>query len=104
LSLEPDTDRDARSAETCPVCGAHRLATIDFPRLSGAPYLPASEAVGIPTSSDRPALPGIGCLACGASWPSLAAFRAAPDGAEFTEEEPPLADGALTDGEHEQED
>ena len=71
-----DPTNPERSAEACPVCGEHRLALIDFPEMEGAPMVMDPAILGIHASSD-PSPPGIGCLACGADWPSLAAFRAA---------------------------
>ena len=82
---EPDSG--ARSADACPACGAHRLAMIDFPKLPGTAYLPASDALGIPVGPSQGGAPGIGCLACGASWPSLSAFRAAQGGEDAPEPE-----------------
>ena len=67
---------DARSADACPRCAAHRLAILEFPALTSTIHEPASDAFGIVSETRQPGVPGIGCLACGAEWPSLAAFRA----------------------------
>jgi hypothetical protein len=78
-----------RSREACPACGAHELAVIDFPEQHSTGYLMANEILGMgePSAMTPPA---IGCLACGAEWPDVLAFRAAasthgdgpgPDGA-----------------------
>jgi hypothetical protein len=65
-----------RSAEACPVCGAHRLTLLYFPDASVQSVRPLDELYGM---GDKPAdtLPGIGCLNCGSEWPSLEAFRSA---------------------------
>ena len=69
-----------RSADACPVCGEHRLAIIDFPELPGGVPSPAAELVG--GRGADPSAPSIGCLACGAEWPDVAAFRSAVATAE----------------------
>ncbi len=70
------TDETARSAQACPECGAHRLALLDLPTTSVAGYQVNSELLGMgEPGSDAP--PAIGCLACGAEWPDLEAFRKA---------------------------
>jgi len=63
-----------RSRYACPRCGEHRLAIIEFPRQHSVGFVPANEIIGMgePTVLTPPA---IGCLACGAEWPTLAAFR-----------------------------
>ena len=63
-----------RSAFPCPHCGAHRLAMITFPEQRALGFAPAFEAVGMgdPLVVTPPA---IGCLACGAEWPSADAVR-----------------------------
>lgn len=65
-----------RSRLACPVCGAHRLAIVEFPEQRIGGYQPYFEIMGMgePTVVTPPAL---GCLDCGAEWPSLEAFRAA---------------------------
>ena len=70
--------QDNRSAEACPVCGAHRLAVLDFPYVPTTGYQPFAELVGIGEARPR-SRPGIGCLACGSEWADLDAFRAARD-------------------------
>ena len=73
---------DVRSKEACPECSAYELAIIDFPDIAATPYLPATEVLagrmGKATGAGEPA---IGCLACGAQWTNLAAFRSATAGA-----------------------
>jgi len=63
-----------RSRYVCPRCGEHRLAIIEFPKQQSVGFVPANEIIGMgePTVLTPPA---IGCLACGAEWPTLAAFR-----------------------------
>ena len=73
-------DADARSREACPVCGQHRLTLLSFPEVSATGYQPYAEVIGM-GEHRADTQPGIGCLACGAEWPDLAAFRATrPDG------------------------
>jgi hypothetical protein len=66
----------ARSDAPCPSCGAHRLAVIEFPELTGSQPSATGET---PIGGRGPDLspPAIGCLACGAEWPDLDSFRAA---------------------------
>ena len=70
-------DADDRSADACPVCGEHRLAIIDFPELPGGVASPVAELVG--GRGSDPSAPAIGCLACGAEWADVEAFRKAVD-------------------------
>lgn len=67
-------DPESRSGEACPRCGAHRLSLLHFPRVDARGVRPYDELIGMgdPVADDPP---GIGCLACGAEWPDLAAFR-----------------------------
>lgn len=74
-SRDPRGDERSRSAEACPECGAHRLAILDFPDVPTLGVQPYSELLGMgDLHATTP--PGIGCLACGAEWHDLAAFRA----------------------------
>ena len=83
-----------RSRYACPRCGEHRLAIIEFPQQHSTGFVPANEIIGMgePTVLTPPA---IGCLACGAEWPTLEAFREesgeVDDGAEVDEAAGPLA-------------
>ena len=63
-----------RSRYACPRCGEHRLAIIEFPQQHSVGFVPANEIIGMgePTVLTPPA---IGCLACGAEWPTLESFR-----------------------------
>jgi hypothetical protein len=72
---DPALDESSRSAAVCPRCGAHRLALLTLPQIDTSGYRPLDEIYGMVTG---PTLeePGIGCLACGAEWPDLAAFDA----------------------------
>lgn len=74
------TDETTRSGEACPVCGEHRLALIEFPRIPIVGYQAYSELIGMGETHASTA-PGIGCLACGTEWDDLAAFREARRGA-----------------------
>ena len=69
------TDGTGRSAEACPVCGAHELALLGFPDVPTLGYQVNSEIVGMGELRETTE-PSIGCLACGAEWRDLAAFRA----------------------------
>jgi hypothetical protein len=65
-----------RSAEACPVCGAHRLTLLHFPEVGVLGVRPYDDLLGMgDVNADSP--PGIGCLECGAEWPDLEAFREA---------------------------
>jgi hypothetical protein len=72
------TDIGERSAFPCPRCGARRLAMITFPEQRTMGYAPAFEIIGMgePMVTTPPA---IGCLECGAEWPSVGAIRAELD-------------------------
>ena len=69
------TDIGEESAFACPRCGAHRLAMITFPDQRTMGYAPAFEIIGMgePVVNTPPA---IGCLGCGAEWPTVEAVRA----------------------------
>ncbi len=68
-----------RSGEACPECGRHELELITFPEVDATGVRPYDELLGFGAPRrDHP--PGIGCRACGAAWPDLAAFRAAQKG------------------------
>jgi hypothetical protein len=67
---------DERSAEACPRCGAHRLATNEPPKLMDLGYQPLNNVFSIHGEVTDPVAPGIECLACGTVWPDLEAFRA----------------------------
>ena len=72
----PPEGGGARSEAPCPVCGAHRLAMLSFPEIPGAQPSVTGEAPLGGRGTD-PSPPAIGCLACGAEWRDLDAFRAA---------------------------
>ncbi|HLY13894.1 MAG TPA: hypothetical protein VKR24_06055 [Candidatus Limnocylindrales bacterium] len=71
---DPALDESTRSEAACPNCGAHRLALLTLPTIDTTGFRPLDEIYGMVTG---PSLeePGIGCLACGAEWPDLAAFN-----------------------------
>lgn len=75
-----ESQDETRSAETCPVCGEHRLTLLYFPETSVIGVRPYDELYGMGDASAGTE-PGIGCLACGSEWPDLAAFRRAQNGA-----------------------
>ena len=70
------TDETERSDEACPECGAHRLALLDFPDTPAAGYQAYSDLLGMGDVREVTP-PAIGCLACGAEWADVEAFRAA---------------------------
>ena len=68
----------ARSAQACPVCGAHELQLLYFPAIDVTGVQPYHELLGMGDARpDEP--PGIGCRACGSEWASLEEFRSAAD-------------------------
>lgn len=71
---ESSDNADARSKDACPRCGQHRLALLSLPEVDPKGYRALDEVLGM---GEVPSLeePGIGCLACGAEWPSLQAYR-----------------------------
>jgi hypothetical protein len=69
-------DAQARSADACPRCGAHRLAMVEPPKLVDLGYQPLNEVYMIHGEVTDPVAPGIECLACEATWPDVDAFRA----------------------------
>ncbi len=77
--MDPTTDETSRSVEACPACGAHRLAVLDLPTTPATGYRAYDELIGLRALESEPR-PAIGCLACGAEWPDLQAFRAASGG------------------------
>jgi hypothetical protein len=81
------SDAGEHSAFPCPRCGAHRLAIITFPDQRTMGYAPSFEIIGMgePVVMTPPA---IGCLACGAEWPTVDDVRAELEGpAEEAESE-----------------
>ena len=76
---DPALDEATRSEAACPRCGAHRLALLNLPTIDTTGYRPLDELYGM-TGGPNLRPPGIGCLACGAEWPDLAAFKAAQEG------------------------
>lgn len=70
------TDNSKRSADACPVCGEHRLTLLYFPSVDPTGVRPYDELLGFgDVHADTP--PGIGCLACGGEWETLAGYEAA---------------------------
>jgi len=63
-----------QSAEACPQCGAHELTLLEFPSLPTVGYQPMNEIIGMGEPGATTG-PGIACLACGAQWADLTAFR-----------------------------
>ena len=65
---------EERSSEACPRCGEHRLRLVEAPVTELTSFDMGNQAMGTDTIVDG--APGIECLACGATWRDLAAFRA----------------------------
>ncbi len=65
----------SRSQQKCPECGEYRLTLLYFPTTDARGVRPYDEIIGMGDPTPDTA-PGIGCLACGAEWPDLAAFQA----------------------------
>lgn len=78
---DPALDDSSRSAAACPRCGAHRLALLSLPTIDTTGYRPLDEIYGM-TGGPNLEEPAIGCLACGAEWPDLAAFSSETGGSE----------------------
>ena len=70
------TNEEQRSKEACPECGAHELELLTFPAIDVTGARPYDELIGM-GDARRDDPPGIGCRACGASWPTLEDFREA---------------------------
>ena len=70
------TNETQRSKEACPVCGAHELELLNFPSIDVTGARPYDELLGM-GDVRREEPPGIGCRACGESWPTLEEFREA---------------------------
>ena len=86
--MTSDNSAAARSAEACPVCGAHALHLIYFPNVDVTGARQYDDMLGF-GDARRGEEPGIGCESCGSDWPDLAAFRAAQRGEQSgTDDEP----------------
>lgn len=64
---------EERSRETCPRCGEHRLRLVEAPVTELTSFQMGNQAMGTDTIVDG--APSIECLACGAEWRDLGAFR-----------------------------
>ncbi|OGN85132.1 MAG: hypothetical protein A2X23_02205 [Chloroflexi bacterium GWC2_73_18] len=73
------TDPIEHSAEARPVCGEQRQAVTGFPSIHTTGPQPFGELFGVVEPHDESAR-RIACLACGAEWRDLEAFRAAREG------------------------
>jgi len=91
------SDPGERSSYGCPRCGARRLAMITFPEQRTMGYAPAFEIIGMgePVVMTPPA---IGCLACGAEWPTVEAVRAELGLSRNAESDADAPDDARRDG------
>ena len=74
MSTLPD-ESGQRSREACPRCSEHRLSVLEVPDVRYATFDPANSLQGIRTDFRLEGTPGIVCLACGAEWLDLPAFR-----------------------------
>jgi hypothetical protein len=66
---------DDESRWACPVCGAHRLAMEELPRVGAMGSQPYSDILGMGDPGDH-SMPAIVCLACSTRWPNAEAFWA----------------------------
>ncbi len=71
----------SESRWACPVCGAHRLAMEELPRVGAMGAQPYTDILGMGDPADR-TMPAIVCLQCATRWPNADAFWAATNAAE----------------------
>ena len=64
---------EEESQWACPVCGAHRLAMEELPRVGAMGAQPLTDIIAMGDPSDRP-MPAIVCLSCGTRWRDADAF------------------------------
>jgi hypothetical protein len=70
------SDEFPRSADACPVCGSFQLSLLYFPNVDATGVRQYDELLGFGDAhADTP--PGIGCLACGSEWATLAEYQSA---------------------------
>jgi hypothetical protein len=72
---------EPESQWACPVCGAHRLAMEELPRVGAMGAQPYADILGMGDPADR-AMPAIVCLQCGTRWSNADAFWAAANAAD----------------------
>ena len=72
---------EPESQWACPVCGAHRLAMEELPRVGAMGAQPYADILGMGDPADR-SMPAIVCLQCATRWPNADAFWAAANAAD----------------------
>jgi hypothetical protein len=88
---------ESESQWACPVCGAHRLAMEDLPRVGAMGVQPYADILGMGDPADR-SMPAIVCLHCGTRWSNADAFWAAANAADGADGEVAHGDVATSDG------
>jgi hypothetical protein len=91
---------EPESQWACPVCGAHRLAMEELPRVGAMGAQPYADILGMGDPADR-SMPAIVCLQCSTRWPNADAFWAAANATAEPAEadaEAVARDGATGDG------
>jgi hypothetical protein len=88
---------ESESQWACPVCGAHRLALEELPRVGAMGAQPYADILGMGDPADR-SMPAIVCLQCGTRWPNADAFWAAANAADGADGEAAMDDGPAGDG------
>lgn len=92
---------ESESQWACPVCGAHRLAMEELPRVGAMGAQPYADILGMGDPADR-SMPAIVCLQCSTRWPNADAFWAAANAADGADGDSaaghvPAGDGAAND-------
>ena len=77
---------ESESQWACPVCGAHRLAMEELPRVGAMGAQPYTDILGMGDPADR-SMPAIVCLQCATRWPNADAFWAAANAADESDGE-----------------
>jgi len=88
---------ESESQWACPVCGAHRLALEELPRVGAMGAQPYADILGMGDPADR-SMPAIVCLQCGTRWPNADAFWAAANAVDGADGEAATGDGLAGDG------
>ena len=86
---------EPESQWACPVCGAHRLAMEELPRVGAMGAQPYADILGMGDPADR-SMPAIVCLQCATRWPNADAFWVAANA--VVDPAASGADGVVGDG------
>ena len=87
---------ESESQWACPVCGAHRLAMEELPRVGAMGAQPYADILGMGDPADR-SMPAIVCLQCGTRWPNADAFWVAANAADGADDEAGKVDAPAGD-------